>query len=207
MSTNNTYLTFKEQCAICLETQLIPAMLLPCYHSFCIECITLWLEHNTNCPLCKRYVTDIIYDIKSENQYRILHLTNHNTQVSTVPDHEFRRRVYSTPLQCVFDKKIHFMKFSTQYFRERQEWYKKKMSPWIRRDLETILKTKQVDMMVEYVMSLLPNVELGREFVEKLSVFLKEEDAKKFCDELYMFACSKLSMKAYDQQVQYRKTE
>src|SRR5690606_24318353 len=142
------------------------------------------------CPLCKRFVTDIVYDIKSETQYRILSLTNNDSPI--VPEHEERRKVYTTSLQCVFDKKIHFMKFSPQYFRERQEWYKKKLTPWIRRDLETILKTTKVDMIIEYVMSLLSHVDLrSKEFNEKLKVFLKD-DADKFCNELYMFACSKL---------------
>src|SRR5690606_38447533 len=44
-----------ETCSICLKDIKSPA-LTDCCHIFCEECITLWLNKRSNCPLCKAKV-------------------------------------------------------------------------------------------------------------------------------------------------------
>ena len=41
------------KCSICKQPFREPASL-PCQHTFCLECINLWLEENASCPTCRR---------------------------------------------------------------------------------------------------------------------------------------------------------
>ena len=43
-------------CAICIETISDCAMLIPCFHYFCSQCITKMLKSSTECPLCRQKI-------------------------------------------------------------------------------------------------------------------------------------------------------
>jgi hypothetical protein len=197
---------FREQCAICLEPEeKNPAMLLPCYHSFCVDCITCWLQRSPKCPLCKSTATHIIYDVKSEKNYRMVKLTDsieNNDSNWEVPVHENRSKVYDMNLEIVVDRKIHVHKFTTERFLKNKK-LARRMKDFIRRELETILRTFQVELIVEHIMSLLSHVDImSLEFCQNVKMFLKDK-AERFCREVYMFGCSNLSIEAYDEQVKY----
>jgi len=207
MSTNKQEnIVFREQCAICLEPQQKnPAMLLPCYHSFCGDCIVCWLQRSSKCPLCKNTATHIIYDVKSEKNYRMVKLTDsigNDESNWDVPVHENRSKVYDAGLEIVVDRNIHTHKFTKELFLKNKK-LAQKMKHFIRRELETILRTYQVELIVEHIMSLLSQMDiLSSEFCENVKMFLKDK-AERFCKEVYMFGCSNLSIKAYDEQVKY----
>lgn len=47
--------TFSLQCPICLEneTDSDNIDITPCAHKFHIECLSIWMKENSNCPLCR----------------------------------------------------------------------------------------------------------------------------------------------------------
>ena len=45
-------------CSICDDIFRDPIRLKTCGHTFCINCIIQWAQHNLNCPLCRESFTD-----------------------------------------------------------------------------------------------------------------------------------------------------
>lgn len=45
-----------------------------CLHTFCLPCLSAWLDIKRSCPLCKRRVGGYIFDIKSDTDYRERHI-------------------------------------------------------------------------------------------------------------------------------------
>lgn len=46
----------EDRCTICLQ-EIVQTFVLPCHHSFCLDCISSWLEGRAkDCPLCRRTV-------------------------------------------------------------------------------------------------------------------------------------------------------
>jgi E3 ubiquitin-protein ligase RFWD2 len=43
------------QCPICVEVIADP-FVTPCGHTFCYQCITTHLRHQSNCPSCRSYL-------------------------------------------------------------------------------------------------------------------------------------------------------
>ena len=46
-------------CSICDDIFRNPIRLKTCGHTFCLNCIVQWAQHNLNCPLCRENFTDI----------------------------------------------------------------------------------------------------------------------------------------------------
>lgn len=210
--TNNETLIFNEQCAICLEKeQKNPALLLPCDHSFCIDCIILWLERNPTCPLCKTKPSTIIYDVKSEKQYRLLHLDDeiknqYSITHDTIPFHENRSRVYDEDLEIIQDDKIFTINFNKDYFIKYSSSLIPRLKNFIQRELETILRTYQIELLCEMILSLLSKKEISN-FEKDLEPYLKNY-TKKFLNELKMYASSNISsLEYYDEIVKYKTKE
>ncbi|KAF2069956.1 hypothetical protein CYY_008720 [Polysphondylium violaceum] len=57
-------------CPICLENFDNIAFLDICFHQFCFVCILQWSEVNFKCPLCKSDFHSLIYDVKSNTDYK-----------------------------------------------------------------------------------------------------------------------------------------
>ena len=60
-----------EKCPVCL--QLIDrskSFTSVCFHSFCFECILQWSSIKLSCPLCKTAFDRILFNIKSQVQYK-----------------------------------------------------------------------------------------------------------------------------------------
>ena len=51
-------------CSICDDIFRNPIRLKSCGHTFCLNCIIQWAQHNLNCPLCRVNFTDT--DIKKD---------------------------------------------------------------------------------------------------------------------------------------------
>ena len=58
-SNNSNYLI--KKCSICLEPISHIAKLDQCEHEFCKNCIAHWSKLSSECPLCKKNYTNIIY--------------------------------------------------------------------------------------------------------------------------------------------------
>lgn len=60
------------QCPICLADVDLQskAIVAECFHIFCLSCIHRWLELKRSCPMCKRRVTSVLYDIVSDDRFK-----------------------------------------------------------------------------------------------------------------------------------------
>ena len=50
----NITLFEQEECAICLTPLTNSKVYLQCKHAFHEDCVTKWLKHKKNCPICKK---------------------------------------------------------------------------------------------------------------------------------------------------------
>ena len=60
---------FSSPCSICLEKKAKPILLSCCQNMFCGECVLKWFQKKSNCPLCRRKITNehLIYVTETGN--------------------------------------------------------------------------------------------------------------------------------------------
>ena len=65
-----------EKCPICLQKLLVKSKSYApnCFHAFCFECLLEWTKVKYSCPLCKREMDRIVYDVQSRLQFKEYHL-------------------------------------------------------------------------------------------------------------------------------------
>ncbi|XP_041096732.1 E3 ubiquitin-protein ligase RNFT1, partial [Polyodon spathula] len=63
MATKNQCAEAGDDCPIC-QAEFREPCLLPCQHMFCDECISLWLNQEKTCPLCRTVIADSIHKWK-----------------------------------------------------------------------------------------------------------------------------------------------
>lgn len=59
-----------DTCPICLSHITDKCVANSCLHGFCLVCLKEWSKQKAVCPLCKLSFTIIMYDIKSESEYK-----------------------------------------------------------------------------------------------------------------------------------------
>ena len=59
-----------DTCPICLGNITDKCMANSCHHCFCLVCLKEWSKQKAVCPLCKESFTKIIYEIKSETEFK-----------------------------------------------------------------------------------------------------------------------------------------
>lgn len=71
-STSSTRKSPAPNCVICLDPipQNTKCFAYSCLHAFCYGCLTKWMECKNDCPLCKRRLEQIIYDVQSPGTYK-----------------------------------------------------------------------------------------------------------------------------------------
>ena len=85
-----------ETCTICLEAITERAVAVPCNHlTFDYLCLVSWLQERSSCPLCNATVTEVQYDLRSQDDYKRYHVPKkeamqHSNEVSY--EHTRRRR-------------------------------------------------------------------------------------------------------------------
>lgn len=92
-----------DTCAICLNIPEELSLIDGCFHLFCTRCITQWCQINPVCPLCKESIDRIIFDVKSQRDFRTLNIIQLLKEgksvdgfISKLPDGlSFRRFVYA----------------------------------------------------------------------------------------------------------------
>jgi hypothetical protein len=195
--TNRNSSSVNMGCAICLADELDnEAFILQCYHSFCLECIQSWLKHGTTCPLCKRNIEGLVYNIENDTNFQLLVITNTDTKLM-IPQHPKRTQIYALNLHVVENKKVHNQIVNSATYKQ------KRIGEWIERDLQTILKSFHTDMLTQFALSVLSkrfetNVDVCKELREFLG-----DSTEKFVEEFDYFSRSKLSLDMYDRTVQY----
>jgi hypothetical protein len=65
-----------EKCPICLQifNSKSKSYSSKCFHSFCFECLLEWTKIKDSCPLCKQKFERIIFDIKSNFEFKEYYL-------------------------------------------------------------------------------------------------------------------------------------
>ena len=70
LMTNFKYIS-DENCIICLNNE--NDIKLECGHTYCSDCISMWIKKENNCPLCRKsiicdnIINDIILDLSNKN--------------------------------------------------------------------------------------------------------------------------------------------
>uniref|UniRef100_A0A0P4WH92 RING-type E3 ubiquitin transferase n=1 Tax=Scylla olivacea TaxID=85551 RepID=A0A0P4WH92_SCYOL len=59
-----------DTCPICLGNITDKCMANSCHHCFCLVCLKEWSKQKAVCPLCKERFTKIIYDIRSDTEFK-----------------------------------------------------------------------------------------------------------------------------------------
>lgn len=59
-----------DNCCICFGNIINKAIVYDCHHTFCWDCIQEWTRmRHKKCPLCRRWIHFIQYNIRSTNDY------------------------------------------------------------------------------------------------------------------------------------------
>ena len=68
-----------DACPICLGSITDKCAAESCFHNFCFVCLKEWSKQKPVCPLCKQPFKKILYDIKSETDYKEFEITYHSS--------------------------------------------------------------------------------------------------------------------------------
>ncbi|GJQ09865.1 hypothetical protein GpartN1_g1656.t1 [Galdieria partita] len=218
-------------CAICLDRLRNPTFCEPCFHSFCYSCLRSWFttltlarHSSANCPLCKAEVGGIVYSVRSQRNYKrrnvskficdkeenffsyaksdVLETTSlFDAEPSFLTDqHVFRRLIYA---QHLWVQPLP----SSLYYQSTKEsgvFCKAdcKLFDWIRRDLQALLGSEDVELLVVYIYGKIESGSSREELKEALKPFLFE-NANHFLHELFQFASSRYNLEDYDKVARY----
>eukprot|EP00871_Galdieria_phlegrea_P000314 jgi/Galph1/1283/GphlegSOOS_G5940.1 len=214
-------------CVICLDSPKNSTFCEPCFHAFCYSCLKRWFlslkedEKTATCPVCKREVISLVYDIRSDKDYkrRPPHsvLSKKRKRVETKryvettslfdeepgflnDQHVFRRLIYAQHLWVQpLPSSLYRQSTSEQcYFIEANS----KLLPWLRRELQALCGVEDVQILVEHIYGKIESRCSREELRNELEPFLFEH-ANHFLHELYQFAVSSYDMETYDRLVRY----
>ena len=85
-----------DKCPVCLQVMKSKrkSYAPKCFHSFCYDCLLEWTKIKHNCPLCKRDLDRIVYEIESKYAFKEHYLT-------VDPEADERRRTMTLPLEII----------------------------------------------------------------------------------------------------------
>lgn len=212
-----------EQCSICLQPFDVVTVLSGCYHRFCFACILHWSQVSPSCPLCKRQLGYLMYDITADGQYRTFHPKDLHSSAPTrskllekfpTEAHRRRKAVYTRSLQRLSVPKkrvappLHASSVATPAAANAplisERTWEQRIEAWTKRELQAILSEEDVDLILLMARSLLLKYgPTAPEFKEKLRDFLFEH-TDTFADELNAFIGSGFDLPLYDRVVEYR---
>ncbi|CAM9169062.1 unnamed protein product [Choristocarpus tenellus] len=219
-----------HHCPICLGVVTNSSALIEqCGHVFCKGCLLQWLEQSLHCPMCKVEVRGMLYDIKSQREFKVFRPeertrgkgdTRQLTTLVSVLAEDMdgpgiggiraqrqsggvgsRRVVYSRGLRAQPpDPKARCPKSLVQ------------LNEWIARDVHAAVPRSSssgvgAQLVLDVVIASLQEYDMEDQkdycsIKEQLQGFLFEKvDA--FLHELWCFKWSSLGMAAYDRNTQY----
>lgn len=213
-----------EHCAICLQEYDALTVLSGCYHRFCFTCILHWSQVSPTCPLCKKQIGYLMFDITKDGQYRTFYprelasataTRTSGTEKFPTEAHRRRKTVYTKGLERIPLPKKRVVAVAAGGAQQQQQQqplvteplWDQRVGPWARRELQAILSEEDVTLLLLIVRSLvvLKPMPAYAELKEKMQDFLFEH-AERFVGELEAFISSGLDMPLYDRLVDYRST-
>jgi len=156
-----------QECAICLSsTSTSPCLLDSCFHLFCLSCISEWAKIGGRiCPLCKRTFCSIIFNIRSDTQFRTRRLDRPDSQGSPLDvvdnDCAFRRSLYDRGLagHAAISSNL-VPPDHKDAFRARD--HLQRLRPWLVRELQALTEDWNPQLLVSMVEGLLTRVGLEK---------------------------------------------
>jgi E3 ubiquitin-protein ligase Topors len=212
-----------DRCPICLLEYQNQSYITECFHSFCYSCIHRWIHITPFCPLCKANANSLVHSVISETDFQVHYVTKsisspvfrrrrvHWGRVSEeerkwIEQLEMRKRVYiekkrAKHVGVSFSSKIPDL--SPDYFRRYPEKIQL-LTGWIRRELNAIIPNAPVEMIRDYVQTLMQTHHIQSQVARDLLSQYLFEDTDLFVHELVCFSRSSLSMTDYDRYTQYQ---
>jgi len=197
-----------QECAICLSsTSTSPCLLDSCSHLFCLSCISEWAKIGGRiCPLCKRTFCSIIFNIRSDTQFRTRRLDRPDSQGSPLDvadsDCAFRRSLYDRGLAG------HTAISSNLVLPDHKDAFRAKdhlnrLRPWLVRELQALTEDWNPQLLVSMVEGLLTRVGLEKATLQSaLQEFLFSR-ASVFVVELTKFVYLNRPMNQFDALARY----
>ncbi|CAM9573527.1 unnamed protein product [Bubo scandiacus] len=88
----------ERSCPICGETKDGAAYVNPCLHQFCLGCIVRWAKRKASCPLCRQTVKDILYSVRSEEDFLDMTLQRRPSRPSRAGHQDEQRAADPVPV-------------------------------------------------------------------------------------------------------------
>jgi len=209
-----------DPCPICLGAITNACAAETCLHRFCFGCLKAWTDKKNNCPLCKCDLSNILYDIKTDDDYKIysIPIPEHPPVAdlfNSVFVHQFqivsagppmdivgrshftmnsRRRIYQEDLWVKFPNHGQVRLCSPSVFRDRPG-RTHRLFPWVRRELRALGSPKRYLNVIIENLSRYPI--MSRQFRSSLRPHMKH-NTEHFLHELNCFAHSSYDMVGYD---------
>ncbi len=211
-----------DSCPICLSQYQNQSFTVGCYHSYCFSCIKRWTILFPYCPLCKTKVESIVYDILTDSEFKVHYLQQHQHtprkiyrqrqwgRISEddrkwIKQLEYRRSIYVLKRKAKhvgLNSSSKIPDFRPVYFKKYPQKVKL-LTGWIRRELNAIIPNSPVELVREYIQTLIQTHHIQSDVAKDLLSQYLYEDTELFVHELVCFGNSSLNMNDYDKYVQY----
>ncbi|KAI9228628.1 MAG: hypothetical protein DHS80DRAFT_23161 [Piptocephalis tieghemiana] len=210
-------------CPICLVDELKePTFLDPCFHSYCYSCITRWLLHYPVCPLCKKTVRRLVYNVHGD---RLVHRSTQDLGPPPIqPAPEARGVIYRRRLRGRYPEPVSGQPIPSSHWMLHEGRHRGRLLDFIQRELRLILtydsEEEEDPVVMAAIMGLFIEHLGDEESMEddhdshrgssgtssleiSLSDWLGQEDAQCLLREVRAFAASGMSISTWDRLVQY----
>ncbi|KAI8096527.1 uncharacterized protein BX664DRAFT_324191 [Halteromyces radiatus] len=220
----------QPSCPICLQTYTNRTFVRDCFHSFCFVCIRQWINITPDCPLCKRPIRALIYNIVEEantyQEYRLAdkkpnttkhHPPSTSTRQELRPWLERRRALYRQ-LWPVITYPPALPRFAS--FTILQPEHMPKIIPFLQSELQALLGSAYDTFIETHIQTILlipyhrrkSNVEMTMyddAVIQPLTEWLAETDqvTRRWMDELLAYLKSGLSYMHFINTAQYNSSE
>ena len=84
---DNTGADIPEQqvCQICLEPMTNRSLTDTCHHSFCLDCLRVWSQTHSYCPLCRHVYRNILANFQSETDFQLIPIPHQPPEQVNIP--------------------------------------------------------------------------------------------------------------------------
>lgn len=172
------------KCSICLEALNKLSRLIPCFHEFCLNCITFWLKISQSCPICRSPTEKLAYNFISPDHFDIIPTSK---SMDIKPDsYSHRRILYSNKKLYPFIKDLKTKNSMILSSRVRE---------FMSRELKVLLSDLYEEWMVEYIFKCL---------VKDDEIEILNEYSSQFKRHVLYFIRSGLNVKAFDECVEFK---
>ncbi|KAF1329186.1 E3 ubiquitin-protein ligase topors-like, partial [Globisporangium splendens] len=219
-----------DTCPICLQGLVDSVMIQSCYHVYCFECLSMWVQslalHGIDpatCPLCKAQFDTIYTNVVSESEYDLFRFHGRNSNQMQTSTSITRRREYKAQKEqqklqrrsLVYRKRMRLARVNAmpvdldagaypkilKVKGEYDAWLHRELRACIGRDIDLTVLISLIQCCLDK-MSRSDPAKGYRELHDALQLFLYE-DTEIFVRELAFFLGSRLNMDAYDEVVGY----